>query len=145
MRRALHLLVILMLTVAVPLRAATAATMVLCGPTHERLAQNLQPDAHSGVHSRHAHAGVQHASSHADDAAADSSHHPDGDAVDTVKHAQFKCAFCDACCAGGFGIPSSSLVVPAIEVVSLAFPPLVFAFAGWHPDELERPPQSFLV
>ena len=145
MRRTVHLLIILLLTVAVPLRAATAATMVLCGPSHERLAQNLQPDGHSGAHSHHGHAGVQHAHSHAHDATADSSEHPVGDAVDTVKHAQFKCAFCGACCAGGFGIPSSSLVVPAIEVVSLAFPPLVFAFAGWHPDGLERPPHSFLV
>jgi hypothetical protein len=145
MRRALHLLIILLLAVAIPLRAATAATMVLCGPTHERLAQNLHSDAHSGVHAHHGHAEAQHAHPHAQHYVASPAQFADGDAVEAVKHAQFKCAFCGACCAGGFGIPSSSLIVPAVEVASLAFPPLVFAFAGWHPDGLERPPHSFLV
>jgi len=152
MRRTLHLLIILFLAVAVPLRVATAATMVLCGPAHEQLAQYLQSDAHSGVHDHHGHADAHHAhdhvgasGTHAHDSVAVAFQHPGVDAVDAIKHAEFKCALCGVCCAGGFGIPSSSLLVPAIEIASPAFPPLVFAFAGWHPDGLERPPHSFLV
>jgi hypothetical protein len=145
MRRTLHLLIILLLAVAVPLRAATVATMVLCGPAHERLAQNLQHDGPSGAHGHHADAGTLHAHSHAHDAVADASEQPGGDAISAIKHAQFKCALCGACCAGGFAIPSASLVLPDPQVVSLAFPPLVFAFAGWHPDGLERPPHISLV
>ncbi|MEO8752808.1 MAG: hypothetical protein ABI624_09015 [Casimicrobiaceae bacterium] len=145
MRHAVHLLLILLLTVAVPLRVATAATMVLCGPTHERLAQSMQADIRADVADHHAHPGMQHPHPHVHEAVADAAQSSHGDVVDTVKHAEFKCALCGACCAGGFGIASSSLVVPALEVVSLAFPPLVVAFAGWHPDGLERPPHSHLV
>lgn len=136
-----------LLVLAVPAKAAAAVTLAFCGPNHHRAGQAQQvavavPAHHwSAAQTEHGHASV----------AAQS----DGDAMTSapasttapakpVQADEQKCSACASCCSGG-AILSTMLAIPAPEVgptVFVADVPRVDAFAASGPD---RPPRIRLA
>lgn len=134
-----------LLFLALPFQGLAAATMLGCGPVHERMAATA--NAHAAAHS---HAG-DHAHRHAGDTHADADAHAGhgaqaaGGSDDAVAHhlgplGKLKCSACAACCVGA-ALPTAEVAVAAVPP---AFTPALFV-KPQHVDflsgTLDRPPR----
>ena len=133
MNRALRLLWVSLLALALPLQGLAAATMAACGPAH----------AHDVAHAVHD-PQAQHAHAHAPavpDAAADD---PAADDASPPAPSQ-KCSVCASCCTASAGLPTHAVVAEpaasADSVVDLERATAAMFLTGGP----ERPPRSFLA
>jgi hypothetical protein len=136
------MMVVLLLLLTVPVKAAFATGMLWCGPSHADAALSavapLSDPAHSpseGAHAGH-HGSVEYPSTPGDGAATGGAFGQHGDVT---------CALCAACCVGGVCLNTLPLDLSLPEPGDPAFPPLSSRFLGFLPDRLERPPPRILV
>jgi hypothetical protein len=144
MRGLSRLLIVCLLLLAIPFKGAVAASMVMCGPEHDRMttmgASNAgsHETASAVAHADHDHAAHQHMHS-ADEKSAnaqDSQADPQG----TVK-----CSICAACCVGGAFLLAADSPIPAPAGSASLFATLTIRYPGVVLAGLERPPRTFLV
>lgn len=140
-------LLISLLVLAVPAKAAAAVTLSFCGPNHHR-----GGPAQQAAVAEHAHDGSVAQTAHGHDSVAAQ---PDGDEATSasastaapaklIQADEQKCSACASCCSGG-AILSTMLAIAAPEVgpaVFIADVPRVDAFAASGPD---RPPRIRLA
>lgn len=158
MPRALRRFFVWLLIVILPVQAYAAASMVACGPRHERMAAAMAASAHAGMrsdgsdagahdhrahdHRAHHHPDHEHAgpASHGHDAA------PADDAVSVSSDsAGITCSACAACCVGAaLPVGDVALHSPA-PVPGTLRPAMAAPFDAVTLDGLERPPRSFLA
>ena len=137
---------ICLLLMAIPVKGAVAASMVMCGPGHDRATAPITAEsekiAGGNVPSHH----HNHASYHyAGNGGSEFSHGAGIAQTETLAtHGAMKCSICAACCVGAF-LVSSHVVVPASAGTEAPFPALDVQFSGTVLAGLERPPRSFLV
>lgn len=130
----LKFVLVWLIAVALPVQALASATMLHCGPGHQRVhaaQMGMAPD----VSAHHDHSQHQ---------AASNPSHDFGKTAPLADLGKYKCSAC-AACSSGCALPSSMLVIAAPEfgaTVFLAVVPAVEAFAVDGPD---RPPRSVLV
>ncbi|MEO8346851.1 MAG: hypothetical protein ABI607_14260 [Betaproteobacteria bacterium] len=147
MRRIARLVTICLLLMAVPVKGAVAAGMVICDSGHEHMtvpvyAASADVTGESVDSRHHDHGSHQHASMDGGNEgdAAGAVDHPLSD-----KHGAVKCSICAACCVGGAFLTSAQVVVPVSVGTETSFPALAVRFSGTILAGLERPPRSFLV
>lgn len=145
MRSSLRLLIVWLMAVALPLQALASATMLHCGPSHERM-QGAKARAVPDALSPHAHGPSLAAASHDHHGVAVSAElaaslsDAAGQPEKFADPGKYKCSACAACCSIG-ALPSPALAVPSPAVSSTVFfavVPTVAAFAAAGPD---RPPR----
>lgn len=130
----LKFMLVWLIALALPVQALAGATMLHCGPGHQRV-HAAQMGTAPDVSAHHDHSQHQSASSHEHDA---------GKTVSMADLGKYKCSAC-AACGSACALPSSMPVIEAPEfgaTVFLAVVPAVEAFAVDGPD---RPPRSVLV
>jgi hypothetical protein len=123
-----------LIALALPVQALASATMLHCGPGHQRV-HAAQMGSAPDVAAHHDHAQHQAASGQQHDA---------GKTAALADLGKYKCSAC-AACGSGCALPSHMPVIEAPEfgaTVFLAVVPAVEAFAVGGPD---RPPRSVLV
>jgi hypothetical protein len=157
MSRAARRFVLWLIIAILPVQGYAAATMVACGPSHERMAaraphahaEDLGRASHHGAHDHaahdhgaHAHAAHDHAGFTPDAHAAVT---PDDTARAASDLASFTCSACAACCVGA-ALPARefSLDVPAPAPDTLR-PATAAPLTAVTLDGLERPPRPFLA
>ena len=139
MRRIARFLMICLLLMAIPVKGAVAASIVMCGPGQERTsaAVAMEPAAIADgdmIHHEH-----DHASNHqANDAG-------DHDQGSLTGHGAVKCSICAACCVGGALLASTEVSVPASGGTEAHFPALDVHFPWTVLAGLERPPRTFFL
>jgi hypothetical protein len=140
-RRLLKIVLLWLIALAVPIQGAAAATMVLCGPIHQRIAIVSQVEA-ATTHGTH----DQHKSHHHVSADAKASgHHDSQKDMSELPTGKYSCSACAACCS------STAISGPAYLVPDLIFvsnnPVAAEAspFSGFVPEGPEHPPRSILV
>jgi len=154
MRSRVRILLAFVLALAIPLQGFAAASMLLCGPGHDRRSVSFTAPHHGHAdaatqheHAVHSHAqghggGQQHA--HTTDSAqastVDASTAHDGGKA-TAKLLSGKCSLCASCCSGlallGAPGPVAITATHAAPVVEPA--PILI---GIVPPRLERPPRT---
>lgn len=130
----LKFMLVWLIALALPVQALAGATMLHCGPGHQRV-HAAQMGTAPDVSAHHDHSQHQSASSHEHDA---------GKTASMADLGKYKCSAC-AACGSACALPSSMPVIEAPEfgaTVFLAVVPAVEAFAVDGPD---RPPRSVLV
>lgn len=149
MRFSLRFLIVWLMAVALPLQALASATMLHCGPSHERM-QGSRSSAGADALSPHVHGPSLAAASDDHDVVVASAGHAGSQSADAAQPdkradpGQYKCSACAACCSIG-ALPSLALAVPSPAVaptVFFAVVPTVGAFAAAGP---ERPPRIVLA
>jgi hypothetical protein len=127
-----------LLVLALPAQGVAAATMVFCGPIHQRMALAGQVQA-ATVHATH----EQHKAHHR--VAADAGHQDSAKSAQELPTDQYSCSTCAACCS------ATAISAPAFHIPDLAFvssnpvPAPASSFSGFVPDGPEHPPRSILV
>ena len=130
----LKLMLVWLIALALPVQALASATMLHCGPGHQRV-HAAQMSTSRDVVAHHDHSQHQ---------AASGQQHGGGKTTPLADLGKYKCSAC-AACGSGCALPSSMPVITAPEfgaAVFLAVVPAVEAFAVDGPD---RPPRSVLV
>lgn len=137
MRSLLRLMLLCLMTVALPVQGFAATGALHCGAMHERMqpgAAHHHDDGVAHLHGDHERAGP---------AAADGAAAPDED--DAVRvGGVFKCSACAACCVG-LGLPAGTLRVPQGPAESVAPALVERSAAAFLTGGLERPPRCFLA
>ena len=134
MRSGMRILIVWLLALALPVQALASATMLHCGPSHQRMhASLLGTTPHSAAH--HDHAQHQAASTPDHDVART------GPLADLGKYKCSACASCGSVCA----LPSYMPVIAAPEFGTAVFDAVVPAVEAFAVDGPERPPRSHLV
>lgn len=129
----LKFLLVWLIALALPVQALASATMLHCGPSHQRVHAAQLGTAPVAAHHDHA----QHQ-------AAGAPQHDAGQPAPLADLGKYKCSAC-AACGAVCALPSHMPVITAPEfgaTVFLAVVPAVEAFAVDGPD---RPPRSLLV
>jgi hypothetical protein len=130
----LKFVLVWLIALALPVQALASATMLHCGPSHQRMhASQMGTAPHASAH--HDHSQHQAAAAPQNDA---------GQPAPMADLGKYKCSAC-AACGSVCALPSSMLVIASPEfdaTVFLAVVPAVEAFAVDGPD---RPPRSVLV
>ena len=147
MRRIARLVTICLLLMAIPVKGAVAASMVMCGPGHERATAPITAETEKiagGNVSSHQH---NHASYHYAGNGGSAFSHGAGIAQHETlaTHGAVKCSICAACCVGGAFLVSTEVSVPASVGTEAPLPTLEVQFSGTVLAGLERPPRTFLV
>ena len=157
MRRITRLLTICLLLMAIPVKGAVAASMVMCGPGHERMTTVIAAEPaktaevsgalQHGDHASHGHSSHDHAShGHASNVGSEHAHAAAPSDYDTFdKHGAVKCSICAACCVGGAFLVPADALVPASAGTEAPFPAVFVRFPGFVLAGLERPPRTFPV
>ena len=105
MRSWVRIVIVWLLALALPVQALASATMLHCGPSHQRMhASSLGTTPHAAAHHDHA----QHQAASA----------PDHDAARGAPLAdlgKYKCSAC-ASCGSAYALPSSMPVIAAPEL-----------------------------
>jgi len=140
MRRATRTFLAWILILAMPIHGFAAASMIVCGPNHARMAEAAEAASHDHG------GGAQSGAGHHHHAAAPSAHDPADDPESLfVKILKLKCSACESCCAMS--------AVPVAALPSLSFVPSLGVTAPFFdssnaaivPDGLERPPSAVLA
>src|SRR5438034_1074310 len=109
MRRAIRTLLAWLLVLAMPIHGFAAASMIVCGPNHARMAE-------AAAAATHHHDGAAHSDADHHHAAGPSSHEQGDDPESLfVKILKLKCSACESCCAMS--------AVPVAALPSLSFVP----------------------
>jgi uncharacterized protein involved in copper resistance len=143
MTRVMRLLVILLLTLAVPLQGLAGVTMAACGMAHGiqgGAAMSHGPGPAAMDHSAMDHAAMDHAAmghGHSDAAPHASDQGP--------MHEAHDCAACAACCSLSAAPVPALLVQGASPAPSVAIPFLEVARASFAPEGLDRPPSPAVL
>jgi hypothetical protein len=131
----LRTFLLIVLMAIVPIRGAIGASMMLCGPGHDRI-----------VAGAHDHGATPHAGDHHDHHGAPAQdHHDHGQTGDAINLGAHTCSLCAECCGGGAMLLPSALNLPVVAHVDDLFPPIFVHFERRPPDGLERPPHTPLV
>jgi hypothetical protein len=142
MKVVVRTLLIWLLTLAVPLQLAAAATIAPCGPgDHARLGASVAQSPGAVFDDAVGHSPHHHHPSAV--TSAESAVHQ-GALTDSAKTSPHKCSACASCCSAG-ALPSVVSTVPAPEAPPTVFAslaPIVEAFAA---DGPERPPRLLLA
>jgi hypothetical protein len=133
MRRFLRFVLPWLIAFALPVQGVAAATMVLCGPMHQRMAGEQNTDA-AAEHQAHGMSAEQHASHHA----------PSGNVQD-VPSDKYSCSACSTCPTGATMAMSSALAPDSTPSSSKPVTSETAGFIGFVPDRPEHPPRSILV
>jgi hypothetical protein len=134
-----------LLLAALPVQGWAVATMVHCGPSHQR-ATLRAVDAISPVQHAHSHEGHDHGSHHASVVAddADTGPSPAGSDAQSLSMGKFKCSACATCCLG-MALPSAVLTFDASVSSDSLEPGMPRGHAVFLTAGLERPPRTFLA
>jgi hypothetical protein len=141
-----------MVVLAIPTQGIAAATLLHCGPGHDRQAPSAASAFEQTEHAHHAgHAGMQEhhhpladTAGHSADASAPQA--PDGASPDTVQaeRAKYKCSMCAQCCIGAallYKAPALALT-QGTDPAPTAVPA---AAQGFVTEAPERPPRYLLA
>ena len=149
MRSSLRFLIVWLLALALPMQAFASATMLHCGPSHERM---QAPHTGAGMQAAHDHGPGASPRHHDDEATSVAGSHeqalPAGDgAAQPGKRAdlgKYKCSACASCCSMG-ALLSPVLAVPAASVAPTEFFALVPSVDAFAADGPDRPPRIILA
>lgn len=128
------LMLVWLIAIALPVQALASATLLHCGPSHQRM--------HASQIGTALPAAAQH--DHAQHQAASVPQHDAAQAAPLAELGKYKCSAC-AACGSACALPSRMPVITAPEsgaTLFLAVVPAVAAFATCGPD---RPPRNSLV
>lgn len=145
--RLTRLLFAWLLAFAVPAQAFAVASMAVCGPSHERMAERMH-EAHGAMSS----AGVHHrlggttapSPGHAHADLAVPAEIGASDAASPDATAQFTCSACAACCVSA-AMPAAIVVLVVVSSTEVFAPAEARGVAVFLGDGLERPPRPFLA
>lgn len=144
MYRIFKIALLSLIVLALPIQGVAAATLVLCGPMHQRMAMAGQSET-AAVHSAHDHThhhGSVTAQTHSHDSAAGAY---DFQTNLTDQTDKYSCSACAACCTGamlaGPGYRAPVLIFTAVALVPSNEAP----FSGFIPEGPEHPPRHILV
>jgi len=147
MVRLAKILTICLLLLAIPVKGAYAAAMVMCEPGQEsaRVAMVVESPAASSDDA--AHGQHDHASHHQPSASSGEADHAAGshDHESMGKQGAVKCPICADCCVGGALVAFTDVLVPASVGADVHFPALDVQFHWTVIAGLERPPRALLV
>jgi hypothetical protein len=130
----LKFLLVWLIALALPVQALASATLLHCGPSHQRVhAEQLGAAPEASAH--HDHAQHQAASTQAHDA---------GQSKSLADLGKYKCSAC-AACGSGCALPSRMSVINAPEFSATRFVAVVPAVGAFAVDGPDRPPRSVLV
>jgi hypothetical protein len=135
-----HRIVAIVLLLALPVKGAFAASMLLCASHHPHdaaAAATVAGDHHAVGHAHHDHAGR----SDSDTPSSTGFSNPET----VAQHADVQCALCAACCVGGACVNSLPLGSPVFERGDPAISFIDSSWVGIVPDPLDRPPIRSLV
>jgi hypothetical protein len=132
MRRAIAVLIVWLLAVALPVQGLAAATMLHCAPQRSHTTSSSAPAGHE-------HHGAAHAQQHHDASAHD--HGSTSDHHASVKTPLQKCSACATCCIG-VALPSSAQSVPEPLAAAGARPEPVLVHAAFLTSGPDRPPRA---
>jgi hypothetical protein len=132
MRRAIAVLIVWLLAVALPAQGLAAATMRHCSPQRSHTTTSAQAG--------YQHPGAAHAQHH-HDAGAAHDHGSTSDHHASVKTPLQKCSACAACCIGA-ALPSSAQSVPEPLAAPGARPEPVLVHAAFLTSGPDRPPRT---
>jgi hypothetical protein len=119
---------------ALPVQALASATMLHCGPGHQRM-HAAQMGTAPGASAHHDHSQHRAASGH---------EHGAGKTAPLAELGKYKCSAC-AACGAGCALPSSMPVIEAPEFGATVFVSVVPAVEAFAVDGPDRPPRSVLV
>ncbi|MBP6903531.1 MAG: hypothetical protein KBC73_25825 [Burkholderiaceae bacterium] len=139
MNRAVRVLLVWLVVIAMPVQGLAASMMMLCGPGHPRMLQGLESDA-GAVQAGQVSASV-HGSMHEPGHQHPCADQPDCGSGASPHHGKHGCSACAACCSM-LALPAGWLLPPAlapVQAVQALAPP---ALPSQPPDGLDRPPRS---
>lgn len=147
MRTLSRLVTICLLLVAVPIKGAVGASMMMCGPGHEPTVSAMAMNNPAYVDGQSAQPEHDHSANHpADIDSGELGTTAGGHNHESfAKHGAVKCSICAACCIGGALPASTEILVPASVGTEAPFPALDVHFPWTILAGLERPPRTFLV
>jgi hypothetical protein len=130
----LKFLLVWLIALALPVQALASATMLHCGPSHQRMhASQMGTAPPASAHRDHA----QHQ-------AAAAPQNDAGQAAPTADLGKYKCSAC-AACGSGCALPSRMPLVAAPEFGATLFIAVVPAVEAFAVDGPDRPPRNILV
>lgn len=145
MRATIRTVLTWLVALAIPVQAFAAATMLSCGPGHERMAGAMHVDHDDAAPGgAHGHIAVAPGGAHVAIAApgdADVVTAASGDANHPAALGAFKCSACAACCMAS-ALPATPLVVAAVRTGSDAIPERHQPTADLVVERLEHPPRD---
>jgi len=146
MNRALRLVWVLLLALALPLQGLAAATMAACGPAHGDAGAHAVPGHEASAHETHRHDPSAH-HSHRHDTSADdgSSGALAADDTSSPTTPDQKCSVCASCCTASAGLPTHAVVAHPVALAGSLIGHERASLAAFLTDGPERPPRSFLA
>lgn len=130
----LKFVLIWLIALALPVQALASATMLHCGPSHQRLhAAQLGTAPSASLHHDHA----QHL-------AASAPRNGGEQSAALADLGKYKCSAC-AACGSGCALPSHAPVITAPEFGATLFVAVVLAVEAFAVDGPDRPPRPLLV
>lgn len=130
----LKFLLVCLIALALPVQAVASATMLHCGPSHQRMhALQMGVVSHASVHHDHA----QHSATSA-------SQHGAGNTAPLADLGKYKCSAC-AACGSGCALIGHMPLIPAPEFGATVFVTVVPAVEVFAVDGPDRPPRKLLV
>lgn len=155
MQRIVRAFLVWVMVIAMPVQGLAASTMLLCGPSHERMMQGLVLDVsasapgHAGDalhemtamdHGDHGHSGCGATIAPAPPVGT----HGDGAGSLFPHHGTFNCSACAACCSA-IALPASFEVPEVVRTAHAMRSPPMAPVASHQPDGLDRPPRALLA
>ncbi|MEQ1685745.1 MAG: hypothetical protein ABL916_19030 [Burkholderiaceae bacterium] len=130
----LKFLLVWLIALALPVQALASATMLHCGPSHQRMhALQMGVEQQAAAHHHHA----QHQ-------AASEPHRDKGQSAPLADLGKYKCSAC-AACGSGCALPSCMLVIATPEFGATVFVAVVPAVEAFAVDGPDRPPRRLRV
>lgn len=130
----LKFMLVWLIALALPVQALASATMLHCGPSHQRMHAS-QLGAAPEVSAHHDHAQHQNVSA---------TQHDVKQTAPLADLGKYKCSAC-AACGSGCALPSSMPVIKAPESGTTVFVVVVPAVEAFAVDGPDRPPRNILV
>lgn len=155
MHRALRVLLVWVMAIAIPVQGLAAAAMLSCGPSHARMMQGLLHGAqaaapgHGHGHGPALSTAADHGAHHGHAAPHQAAPSPAAEPAPTADAAgsaapqadAFSCSACAACCAM-LALPAGSVQPQAVVPAHPERDALVVPVASPPPDGLDRPPRA---
>jgi hypothetical protein len=131
----LKFVLVWLIALALPVQALASATMLHCGPSHQRMHAERLGAAAPEMSAHHDHAQHQAASTPEPDA---------GQAKSLADLGKYKCSAC-AACGSGCALPSHMPAIATPEFGATVFVAVVPAVEAFAVDSPDRPPRRLLV
>lgn len=138
-----------LVAVALPVQGFAAATMLSCGPGHERTAGAVEVGPAQASHGAHGTVEPEAvANATTPGAATPDASHPDASPPDASRPlavaGAFTCSACAACCVATV-LPATTVVVAAQRPAAEAIPERLQPSGDFVVERLEHPPRGFLA